>query len=111
MEPNSSSAEVTNLSGKNFRQMLMKSSPFSFQRFRLDVRGPASDMKCVLKNDDRLEKRLKKFKSVITSELCGRLTPKRLVDHAMEVEKGWKPRHCSLYQLSPAEQRAAKDYV
>lgn len=53
----------------------------------------------------------KNYKSLFRSELLGELSAKTLGEHAIEVEKGSKPPHHSLYHLSPAEQRHTKEYI
>ncbi len=44
-------------------------------------------------------------------ELPPGLPPKRRVDHEIETDKDAKPPHRPLYQLSPVELKAMKDYV
>jgi len=62
-------------------------------------------------DDKKLDKLLQEYSSVFRSELPDGLPPKRLVEHEIEVEKGSKPPHRPLYQLSPVELRAVKQYV
>ena len=104
---------VTNLGVKEFRQMLQKRSPESFQVFHVMVREVPSELKKVKKGkqDSRLDALLNKYESVFRSELPSGLPPERAVEHEIEVEKGSKPPHRPLYQLSPAELVAVKDYV
>lgn len=45
------------------------------------------------------------------SELPDGLPTKKFVYHAVEVEEGSKPPHHRLYQSTPAEQKAAKEYL
>ena len=45
------------------------------------------------------------------SELPQGLPPKRSIDHKIETEKGAKPPKRSLFQLSPAELEATKQYI
>lgn len=57
------------------------------------------------------DKLLQKYKSVFRSELPEGLPPKRSVDHEILVDENAKPPHRTLFQLSPAELMATKDYV
>lgn len=47
--------------------------------------GPKSNLRCEQKNNERLEKVLKRSISMSRSELPGRVNSKRLVDHANKV--------------------------
>ncbi len=57
-----------------------------------------------------LEKILHKYETVFQDDLPKGVPPGRAVDHAIEVEKDAKPPHRPLFQLSPAEFEAAKNY-
>ena len=107
------SVKVTNLGVKKFRQMLKKKSPDKFQVFQLVVRKVPSELKKVSvgKQDYRLDALLAKYECVFRSELPSGLPPERGVEHTIEVEEGSKPPHRPLYQLSPAELEASKEYV
>jgi len=104
---------VTNLSVKKFRQMLKKKSSEDFQVFQVMVREKPSELEKVKvgKQDARTAALLKKYECVFRSELPAGLPPERSVEHTIEVEKGSKPPHRPLYQLSPAELKACKEYV
>ena len=104
---------VTNLGVKKFRQMLRKKSPDKFQVFQLVARRVPSELDNVKKGkqDSRMDALLKKYECVFRSELPSGLPPERGVEHTIEVEEGSKPPHRPLYQLSPAELKAAKEYV
>ena len=104
---------VTNLGVKKFRQLLRKKAPEKFQVFHLVARDLPAELKKVTvgKQDSRLDALLTKYESVFRSELPGGLPPERGVEHTIEVEKGSKPPHRPLYQLSPAELKACKEYV
>jgi hypothetical protein len=54
---------------------------------------------------------LEKCKVIFRTDLPKRLPLTRSVDHAIETEPDKKPPHRPLYQLSPAELRAAKEYI
>lgn len=54
---------------------------------------------------------LRKFENVFQEELLIGFPLRREVDHAIEIEEGVKRPFRPLYQLSPAELVAAKDYV
>ena len=58
-----------------------------------------------------LEKLLEKYSSVFREDLPSGLLPEREVDHAIETDDSVKPPHRPLYQLSPVELVAVKEYV
>ncbi len=58
-----------------------------------------------------LNKNLAKYDKMFQEELPPGLPPKRSADHKIEVEKDLTPLHHRLYQLSPAELEAAKNFV
>lgn len=104
---------VTNLSVMRLRHMLKKESPGKFAVFHVMVRENQSELQKVKvgKQDARTSALLKKYECVFRSELPAGLPPERSVEHTIEVEKRSKPPHRPLYQLSPAEFKAAKEYV
>ena len=109
----SENVRVTNLSVKKFRQMLKKKSPEGLQVFHVMVREKPSELEKlkVGKQDARTAALLKKYECVFRSELPAGLPPERSVEHTIEDEKGSKTPHRPLYQLSPAELKACKEYV
>ena len=104
---------VSNLGVKKFRKMLRKGKPEGFQVFQVVVREVPDDLRKVKKGkqDSKVDELLMKYECVFKDELPAGLPPKRSVEHTIEIEDGAKPPHRSLYQLSPAELAAAKDYV
>lgn len=103
--------KMTNLGVKKFRQMLRRKSPSHFQVFQVIANDTTHDLKIDKLKNSRLRSLLERYKSVFRSELPDGLPPKRGMDHEIEVEKGSKPPHRPLYQLPPAEQKAAKEYI
>jgi len=108
-----SAVKVTNMSVKKFRRILRKKSPRNFQVFQVVSKLSSDDLKKVKrgKQDSRIDELLNRYESVFRSELPDGLPPKRLVEHEIETENGSKPPHRPLYQLSPAELKACKEYV
>lgn len=104
--------QVTNLSVKKFRQIIRKRSE-NVEVYQVITREVKPDLENVKsdKSNRKLDGILQKYKEVFRSELPDGLPPKRLVDHEIEVEEGVKPPHRPLYQLSPAELKACKEYV
>lgn len=58
-----------------------------------------------------LNNMLAKYKVIFRNELPYGLAPEIEVDHTIELEPGMKPPNRPLYQLSPAELDAVKEYV
>lgn len=61
--------------------------------------------------DSELEALLGRYKEVFREDLPAGLPPERDVDHAIETDREAKPPQRGLYQLSPAEMLAVKDYL
>ena len=104
---------VSNMSVKGFRK-LMKKPPPNVQVFQVVLSKSEDDelqKVKLMKQDSRIDLLLKKYNSVFRSELPDGLPPERAVEHEIDVEDGSKPPHRSLYQLSPAELEAAKEYI
>ena len=59
----------------------------------------------------KFERLLAEFESVFKTELPPGLPPRGSVDHEIQVEEESKPPHRPLFQLSPVELEAAKEYV
>ncbi len=57
------------------------------------------------------KKILQKFSTVLREELTLVLLPERSVNHEIEADENAKPLHMPLYQLSPVELKAMRDYV
>jgi len=104
--------KVTNMGVKKFRRMLKRKSSEKYQVFQVVAKDDWELGKVQKPQDDRrLDGILKKYGSVFRSELPDGLPPKRSIEHSIEIEEGSKPPHRPLYQLSPAELKAVKDYV
>lgn len=54
---------------------------------------------------------IKEFSTVFRSELPAGLPPKREADHSIKLEENHKPPHSTIFELSPAELLATKEYV
>lgn len=102
-------AKVTNLGVRKFRRML-KNSTGNFEVYQVVLKNNVSGF-TELKRDDRLKEILEKYKPLFRDDLPPGLPPKRSVDHEIEIEEGSKPPHRPLFQLSPEELKAAKEYV
>lgn len=63
------------------------------------------------KNDVQLTKILEENKEIFQTRLPLGLSTKRSVDHRIEITEGSKALFQKLYQLSPAELLAAKQYI
>lgn len=63
------------------------------------------------KNDLQLTNILEENKEIFQTRLPAGLLPKRSVDHRIEITEGSKAPFQKLYQLSPAELLAAKQYI
>ena len=107
-----------NMSVKKFRRLIIqKRDDPSIQLFKavpnndLSNESDASKKNLLSCSNENLKKVLQKFEEVFQSELPAGLPPKREVDHEIETEKDAKPPHRSLYQLSPVELKATKEYV
>lgn len=105
--------KITNIGVKKFRKLLRKGPSEQVQVFQVVIREKSDDLSKVKmgKKDSRIDDLLKEYKVVFKSELPPGLPPKRSVEHTIEIEDGSKPPHRPLYQLSPAELEAAKEYV
>lgn len=102
---------VSTLAAKKFRSLIRKKgSRFDFQVFHL-VQKPPEKQHAPDCEDSELQNLLSRFENVFREDLPGGLPPKRSIDHAIEIEEGAKPPSRPLYQLSPAELLAVKEYV
>lgn len=110
--------EVQNMSVKKFRELLSsRRNNNDTQIFQLVPQVNSSEFTASKKKvfqvpgNRKLQMLLEKYSSVFREELPSGLPPKRSVDHEIATEKDSKPPHRSLYQLSPVELKATKDYV
>lgn len=71
------------------------------------MKDPVNNMK----EDLTFDRELEKFKSGFKSELPHSLQSIRFFDLEIEVEHRSKPPHIPSCQLSPAEEKAAKEYI
>jgi hypothetical protein len=107
-------AKVHNTSIQSFRTELRKMPTMrnDIKTFHLIEVSNADCSPDELKVDDtRIKALLERYSGVFRTELPDGLPPKRSVDHEIETEPGAKRPHRSLYQLSPLELQAAKEYV
>lgn len=65
----------------------------------------------MMKQDLRIDEFLKRHKSVFRFDFPDDMPPGRVVEHVIDINGRGKLPHRSLYQLSPAELKAAKKYV
>lgn len=107
--------KIHNIGVKNFRSLLCKkknSSDFVVFQVRqissMATKGSDQGLKPI---DDELMKLNNEFASVFRSELPEGLPPKRDVDHKIEVDTDAKRPHRGIYQLSPAELLATREYI
>lgn len=110
-----SGLKVLNLSVKKFRKIMKKNDPY------VNVFQLVSEKQFETKNgigvamgensNPGLRKILQKFCTVFQEELPPGLPPERDVDHEIQTEEDAKPPHRPMYQLSPVELKAMKDYV
>lgn len=118
--PRFSPLRVNSLAVKRFRRLLRRPKQ-GFEVFhvmqisssqlsaRRPLPGPKSEL---LRHDDpELRALLHEYESVFQEDLPDGLPPKRDVDHAIDILPDCKPPHRPLYQLSPAELVAAREYV
>ena len=107
---------VLNLSVKKFRRTLRKKSN-KVQIYQLVSKEAlnfnAQKEKYALMGEENqnLKDILQRYKSVFRDDLPLGLPPEREIEHEIVTENGAKPPHRPLYQLSPTELKAMKDYV
>ena len=114
----SRSTKIMNMSVKKFRRILnQRRYEPEIEIFKVVPNDKSSEQMDTSKNTllncahQGLKLLLNKFEGVFKSELPAGLPPKREVDHEIETEKDARPPHRSLYQLSPVELKATKEYV
>ena len=112
-EDNSAPVRIHNLGVKKFRSLLRKrKNDPDFQVFGLvpcqNTEASKQDKRCPNK---RLDDVLEKYRDVFREELPDGLPPKRAIDHEIVTDPYAKPPLRPLYQLSPAEMAAAKEYI
>lgn len=103
---------ITNLKVKKFRSMLRKKGQRDdFVVYQLIEKGKLTSGRKQIKGNKNLNDLLSRFDDVFTDELPAGLPKRRDEDHCIEVEEGSRPPTRPLYQLSPAELLAVKQYV
>lgn len=100
---------------KKFRSLLRKkkaSSDFAvFQLRHINNITTTNREQEFDETDADLENLKREFATVFRNELPEGLPPERDVDHKIEVDPNQEPPHRGIYQLSPAELLATKEYV
>ena len=111
--PSKATVKVTNLSVRKFRNLLMKKKNCAeLQLFQLIPKISLQNRTGIMKHENpRMQKILQDYKHVFREDLPPGLPPERTVDHEIETDKYAKPPHRPLYQLSPVELKATKEYV
>jgi hypothetical protein len=109
-------AKIENLHVTSFRKLLKRrKSKNDFKIYQVidmnTMTGAESFEGVGQAKSSKMKRLLEKYKDVFRTDLPKGLPPKRSVDHAIETEPDKKPPHRPLYQLSPAELRAAKEYI
>ena len=109
---------ICNIGVKKFRSLLRKKGQREdFQVFHLVeanhafASSPNREGTTRFQREDDLDKLWSKYSSVFRDNLPEGLPPEREVDHAIEIDDQVKAPHRPLYQLSPTELLAVKDYV
>lgn len=108
---------VTSLGVKKFRSLLRKRGHREdFEVYQLvpqhkQVAFQSDDRREKKPEEEGLKRLLSRYAKVFREDLPAGLPPKRDVDHAIETDLTAKPPLRPLYQLSPAELVAVKDYT
>lgn len=110
--------KITNIGVKKFRSFIRKNGHKpGFELFHItevnNLSKASTKAETPLPPDiqHRKDEILKKYTSVFRDELPEGLPPKRSVDHEINIAEGSKPPHQPLFQLSPSELIATKNYV
>ena len=98
---------ITNMGVKKFRSILRKKE----NREDFQVYALVANAEKPAKQNHQLDGLLKRFEGVFRDDLPEGLPPDRSVYHAIETKEGAKPPMRPLYQLSPAELVAVREYV
>lgn len=107
---------IQNLGVKKFRSLLRKrkrnTEDFTVYQVRCTDNMNVELMNTSTADDDPdIAKIREEFSSVFRSDLPEGLPPEREIDHKIEVETGSTPPHLGMFQLSPAELIATKEYI
>ena len=103
---------MTNLSVKKFRRLLRtKSKSNDFQVFQAIQVNKINGYDGKRNRNPKLDALLQQYHAVFKSELPKGLPPERAVDHEIGIEDGAKLAHRPLFQISPAEMVACKEYI
>lgn len=107
--------KIQNIGVKKFRSLLRKkkaSSDFAvFQLRHINNITTTNREQEVDETDADLENLKREFATVFRNELPEGLPPERDVDHKIEIDPNEEPPYRGIYQLSPAELLATKEYV
>ena len=112
-DPEVRQREIMNISVKRFRRLARKNSA-KVNIFQLvpKINSSLSNYeKLCNSSNNEVKKLLAEYKTVFRDDLPPGLPPARNVDHEIEVNQDTKPPHRPLYQLSPNELKAMKNYV
>lgn len=109
---------IANISVKKFRSLIKKQGhKDDFEVYQLvtinNFRAMSGNRREPLpeKIQGKLDALLAKHEKVFRDDLPPGLPPEREVDHAIEISEKEKPPHQPLFQLSPAELIATKEYI
>lgn len=109
------SVKVCNMGVKKFRSLLRKkknSDDFMVLRLRqINNVGIEKLKEQTIQEDPDVKALKEEFNTVFRNDLPHGLPPKRDVDHKIEVQPDSSPPHRGIFQLSPAELLATKEYV
>lgn len=110
--------KVMNIGFKKFRKFIKEKARNYYEVFQIvqsntfkvnEKKKSKSEM--IGNSHPGLRDLLQKYEGVFQEEFPDGLPPVRSVDHSIEVDKNEKPPQRPLFQLSPAELAAAKEYV
>lgn len=114
--------QVSNLGAKKFRSLLKTKNRDSYEVYSVKIQD-VSRSACIAHteaqgpnsrqgaSDERLDAILENYAYLFRQDLPNGLPPERKVDHAIETQPDAKPPHRPLFQLSPAELLATKEYI
>lgn len=108
--------QVQNIGVKKFRSLLKKKwkshdALALYQIHQINNFTTACEKKTKSIRDPELEELVTAFKDVFRDDLPDGLPPAREIDHKIETDPEAKPPHRGIFQLSPAELVATKEYV
>ena len=101
--------EITTISINKFRKSIKSGN--ELQVFQLQVTEASSESQEQKVDNPQVLQLIQKYSDVFKASLPPGLPPERDVDHCIEVENSTKPPYRPLFQLSPAELAATKQYI